>query len=323
MAGTITHAYFANDLYKKLDKKTKNKLKNYKENLKTYNQGHDIFFFTFNVINHNTRKIGNYMHKNNTKEFFKNIIIYIKKNNLENNSEIMSFLYGFIGHYALDSTVHPYVTYKTGVFKKKDKKTYKYNSKHSDLESYIDAYMINKHEKITPNKFKIHKFCFNTKLSKELSKLIDYAFYKTYNFKHMSLLIKEGIFNMKVSYRVLRYDPYKIKKNAYNFIDKILPKSLKKLSPISYAYELNNNEYYLNLDHKKWCHPRYKDETYTYSFLDLYNNALDMAIDIINNVNDILYNNKSINDLDNIFLNISFASGKECNDKTKNKYFEY
>ena len=48
-----------------------------------------------------------------------------------------------------------------------------------------------------------------------------------------------------------------------------------------------------------------------------------MAIDIINNVNDILYNNKSINDLDNIFLNISFASGKECNDKTKNKYFEY
>ena len=323
MAGTITHGYFAKDLYNKMSKKDKDNLKNYIENLKTYNQGHDIFFFTFNIINFKTRKIGNYMHKNDTREFFKNIVIYIRDNNLQNNYEIMSFLYGFIGHYCLDSTVHPYVTYKTGIFKKKNKETYKYNSKHNELESYIDAYMISKHQNMIPNKFKIYKFCFNTKVSKELSKLIDYVFYKTYNFKHMSLYIKEGIFNMKLSYRILRYDPYKIKKQIYNFIDKILPKSIKKTSPISFAYTLDNNEYYLNLNHKKWCHPRYKDETYTYSFLDLYNNALDMAIDIINNVNDILYNDKSINNLDNIFLNISFSSGKDCNDKAKNKYFEY
>lgn len=323
MAGTITHAYFAEDLYKKLDKKTKYRLKDYKENLKTYSQGHDIFFFTFNIINIKQRKIGNYMHKNNTRDFFKNMIIYIKENNLQNNYEIMSYLYGYIAHYCLDSTVHPYVTYKTGVFKRKKKETYKYNSKHSDLESYIDAYFINKREKIIPNKFKIYNFCFNTKVSKELSKLIDYVFLKTYNFKKMSLYVKEGIINMKVSYRILRYDPYKIKKNTYKTIDKIIPKSIKKLYPISYAYELNNNTYYLNLDHKTWNHPRYKDEKYNYSFIDLYNNALDMALDIIKKVNEILYNNKPIENLDKIFLNISFSSGKDCNDKCKNKYFEY
>ena len=323
MAGTLTHAYFAEDLYEKLDKKTKSNLKNYKENLKTYSQGHDIFFFTFNVINIKQRKIGNYMHKNNTRDFFKNMIIYIKENNLQNNYEIMSYLYGYIAHYCLDSTVHPYVTYKTGVFKRKKKDTYKYNSKHSDLESYIDAYFINKRENMIPNKFKIYKFCFNTKVSKELSNLIDYVFLKTYNFKKMSILVKEGIKNMKISYRLLRYDPYKIKKNTYKVIDKIIPKSMKKLYPISYAYELNNNTYYLNLDHKTWSHPRYKDEKYNYSFIDLYNNALDMALYIIKNVNEILYNNKSVDNLDKIFLNISFSSGKDCNDKCKNKYFEY
>ena len=279
--------------------------------------------FTFNFLNHKEKNIASFMHKNDTKKFFINLVTYIKDNNLQENYEIMSFLYGFICHYALDSTVHPYVTYKCGLFKKEDKNTYKYNSKHSDLESYIDAYMINKNEKIKPNKFKIHKFCFNTKVSKELSKLIDDVFLKTYNYKHMSIYVKEGIFNMKTSYRLLRYDPFSIKKKMYLNIDKILPKSIKKLSPISYAYELNNDAYYLNLDHKKWCHPRYKEEIYNYSFLDLYDNALSMALDIIKDVNDVLYKNKSLKQLDKTFLNISFSSGKDCNDKKKNKYFEY
>lgn len=320
VAGTMTHAYFAEDLYKKLDKKSKNSIN--KEYLKTYAQGHDIFFFTFNIINIKQRKIGNYMHKNNTREFFKNIVIYIKDNNLQNNKEIISFLYGFICHYSLDLTVHPYVTYKTGIFKRKDKETYKYNSKHSDLESYIDCYMINKYENIEPYKFKIYKFCFNTKVSKDLSKLLDYVFYKTYGFKHMSLYVKEGIFNMKHLYKLLRYDPHGIKKKIYKFIDIFLPKSIKKLYPISYYYKLDNDIYYLNLHNKQWCHPRVKEEVYNYSFIDLYNNSLNMALDIINNVNNILYKNYSINNLNNIFLNLSFSSGKDCKDKRKNRYFE-
>ena len=323
MAGTMTHAYFAVDLYDKLDNKTKNNIKNYKENLKTYSQGHDIFSFTFNFINHKTKNIGSYMHKNNTRNFFKNMIIYIKNNNLQNNYEIMSFLYGQIAHYCLDLTVHPYVTYKSGIYCKEKIETLKYKSKHSNLESYIDAYFINERENIVPNKFKIHKFCFNTKISKELSKLIDEVYFKTYGFRHISTYIKRGIKNMKFLYMLLRYDPHKIKKKLYIFFDKIKPKKMENFSPISYAYNLDNNDNNLNLTHKKWCHPRVKDEIYSYSFLDLYKNALALCIDIINDVNDILYNNKSIKNLDNIFLNLSYSSGKDCLDNRKNKYFEF
>ena len=45
MAGTITHAYFALDVYNKFNDKLKERLKNYKENLKTYSQGYIIFFY--------------------------------------------------------------------------------------------------------------------------------------------------------------------------------------------------------------------------------------------------------------------------------------
>lgn len=321
MAGTITHAYFIEDVFNKLDNKTKNNLENYLENLKTYSQGHDIMYFSCNFTKQ--KKVGNYLHKNKTRDFFINMIEYITSNNLQNNYELISFLYGYICHYSLDLTVHPYITYKCGIFNKKRKNTYKYNSKHGDMESYIDAYMINKRESIEPNKFKIHKFCFNTKISDELSKMIDYVYKKTYNFNNFSFYYKQGIFNMKVSYRILRYDPHKIKKKIYNIIDKFLPKSINRLSHISYAYNLDNNTYYLNLNHKKWCHPRYKDEIYSYSFIDLYENAINLSIDIINKVNKILYESSNINELKNIFLNLSYSTGKDCNDKAKNKYFEF
>lgn len=321
MAGTVTHAYFALDVYDKLDNKIKINLSKYKENLKTYGQGHDIFFFCTNFSKQ--RKIGNYFHKHNTRDFFINIIKYIRDNKLQNNYEIISYLYGYICHYCLDLTIHPYITYKCGIFNKRKKETYKYNSKHSDMESYIDAYMIKEKENIEPNKFKLHKFCFNTKISKELSKLIDYVYEETYNLKHISFYYKQGIFNIKKLYCFLRYDPHKIKKYFYKTFDKITTKRSKKIAPISLAYNLNNNNYYLNLNHDKWNHARYKEEVYTYSIIDLYNNALTLAINIINKVNDVLYNNKNIEILDKVFLNLSFSSGKDCNDKTKNKYFEY
>jgi hypothetical protein len=50
------------------------------------------------------------------------MINYIKDNNLYNDDDVLSYLYGYINHYVLDKTIHPYVRYKTGVFKKKNQK---------------------------------------------------------------------------------------------------------------------------------------------------------------------------------------------------------
>ncbi len=327
MAGTITHAYFTIDIYNNLDKHTKNILKDYKENLKTYGQGHDIFYFCY-MINFikskKIRKYGKVFHKEKTKAFFKNMIQYIIDNKLQYNPEVLSFLYGYICHYILDLNIHPYITYKAGIFKKNKKSTYKYNSKHSDLESYIDAYMIKQRENIDPKDFKCYKFCFNNnKISKNLSNLINYTFYKTYNIKNISKYYKKSILDMKILYRICRYDPIGIKKNIYKFIDKITTNKIIKLYPVSYAYKLDNNNYYLNLDHKTWNHPRDKHETYNYSVLDLYDKSKMEALKIIDAVNCVLYENRNIAYLDNYFLDLSYSSGKPCNDKNKNKYFEY
>ena len=240
MAGTITHYYFARDLYKKLDKKNKNRIK--EDTLKVFSQGPDILFFAINLKNHKTKHIGSYIHRNKTKEFYNNLIKYIKDNKLENNPEVIAYLYGCIAHYALDTTIHPYVNYKSGRFEKKEKETHKNVSKHSIIEYYIDAYLINKNEHILPQKYKVYKYAFNTKVSKELSCLIDNVYKDTYSFKKMSTLYKEGIINMKILYRLLRYDPYGIKKFIYKLIDKITLRYWMRLDPIRYACRLDNNE---------------------------------------------------------------------------------
>lgn len=321
MAGTITHAYFAYDVYQKFNVKKRKILHNYIENIKTYSQGHDILFFSNKT---NLRKRASFYHKKKTKLFFINMITYIKKNNLENNYDVISFLYGYICHYCLDYTIHPYITYKGGIFKANKKETYKYNSKHSEIETYIDCYMINKRENINNKLFKPHKFCFNyNKPCKDLVNLINHTFYKTYNDKNIGINYFKSLKNMKILYRIMRYDPNGYKLKLYKFIDKLLPKNYKKLYPVSYAQNLDNNEYFLNPKKNKWNHPRYKNEIYNYSFIELYNKALKDTLNIINAVDKVLYKNTDIEYLDKYFLNLSFSSGKDCNDKAKNKYFEY
>lgn len=316
MAGTMTHAIFADDLGKKI-----NFNKEYMNNLKTFSQGHDIFFFLFK-FNKKEKKIGNYFHTHDTRDFFINMITYIKNNNLDNNDEILSFLYGYINHYVLDKTIHPYVKYKTGNFKKKDKSTYKYNSKHAVMEAYLDAYLIKERFNINPGKFKSNKYALKPhKFSKELKNVIDYTFNETYNYKNAGKKYELAIHNMSFLYWLLRKDSIGFKKFAYSTVDKITLKKAYKFTPISYHINIEKNEYYLNEKHSKWNHPKDINEVYTESVFDLYNNALKEAEKIIIEV-DKYFKGKKI-DLRKIFDNSSFSSGKDCLDKRKEQYFAY
>ena len=312
MAGSITHAYFAMDVYDKLDVNKKKLLKKYQNNLRCFAQGHDVFHFITNK--------SEFFHTNKTRDFFMNMINYIKDNNLYNNPEVLSFLYGYISHYNLDKNVHPYVHYKTGKYYKDNKNSYKYKGKHSELETYIDSYMIRNREKIDPWKFKSHKFCLSPyKFSNELNDLIDYTFYETYKENNIGKIYYKGIKKMYHLYSLLRNDRFKIKNKMYRLVDKITPQKFYKFTPVSFAID-ENKEYYLNNDHKEWYHPLDKNEKHNESFMDLYDKALKDTVYTIKEL-DKFFNNKK-NDIDKMFDNSSFSTGKDCNIKDRLKYFE-
>lgn len=326
MPSSMTHSYFMRDVCEKLDSSINKKI--ILEDAKTFAQGPDIFYFynlCFGKKSNKYRKMGNYMHKHNVNLYFNNMIKYIKDNNLENDKGCLSFLYGSIAHFVLDSTVHPFVFYKTGVFIKGRPDTYKYNGLHQEMEYYLDSYMIFQNEKVEAKDFKMYKYLLNNKrLSDDTLNLISSVIKDTYDFDNMDKIYEKCIRDMKRFYKYFNYDHFGIKKFIYSLVDIITPKRYIRKKKFSFYLTHNEKKHYLNLDKNEWNHPVDKYEFYDYSFIELYRIAIDKAVDIISEVDKILDSDRiNDNEIDSLFKNISYTTGKECNDNRNMKYFEF
>ena len=326
MPSTMTHTYFAIDVYDSLSIASKELLLDHKELLKTASQSMDPLFF-YNIVNLKSgkkiRNFGNYFHTHKTNEFFTTLINYIKYNNYSYDGEVMAYLYGMICHFVLDSTVHPFVVFKTGNFDEKNKETYKYNQLHGELESFFDNYMIAHRENIVPWKFKCYNFGMNTdSLGKNLTEVIDFTYKEVFNKNKMSDIYLSSIKQMKSFYYLFRYDPYGLKKNIYKLIDTIAPKSFLRLEPISYHINPKNKGSWLNLERSKWTYPTNNKLNHKESIIDLYSISIDKALNIINSVNEYIYDNKKIK-LDKLFNNLSYFTGRDIELEEEVRYFDF
>ena len=326
MPSSITHAYFSIDTYNKLP--TKYQAKTNIDYLKIFSQGSDPFMFYNFFIGKSAKEMTNLqetIHTKKTASFFKNTIKYIHKHNLYNNKEIMSYLYGYICHYYLDLYTHPYIYYKSGIFNKFDKSTYKYNAIHQKYEYLIDLYLINKKERIPYYKFKPHQFLFkNTNISRTLANLIDTTLENTYKYKNISKYYQKSLKHMYLFYKYINYDPYSYKLFIYTIIDKITPKKIINLKELSFHNKLDNIDKILNSSNQKWNLPWDKEKTSPLSFKELYNLALNNTIDTIIKITDMLDEKKLDNKLlDTLFKNLSLTTGINCNNNIIMKYFEF
>jgi len=324
MPSSMTHSYFAKDVYDKLNEKTKKKIN--QEELKLFAQGPDCYYFYNLMIGKKAkymRKLGLTIQTTKTKDFFINTINYIKEKNLQKETQIMTYLYGYICHYILDSTIHPFIHYKCGVFNKKDKSTYKYNGLHYEMEYFLDIYMIFQNEKKEAKDFKFSKYFPNIKFNNNLHKLINETMNLTYKIENISTAYEKGMNNLKDFFIIFNQDKTGIKKNFYKLIDKITPNNHRPKKHLSFHIEHNKKIHYLNLEKNTWNHPMYENEIYNYSFIELYHIAINKAINIINEIESILSNEKNIDDLKKLFPNISYSTGKNCDIKEKMRYFEF
>ncbi len=289
-------------------------------------QSVDCLYF-YNLISFKKGKrvqeFGSYFHRHKSQEFFINLINYIKYNHYYKNPEVMAFLYGMISHYVLDSTIHPFVYYKTGSFNKEEKESYRYRNHHDYMEVVIDNYMIKAKEIINPYHFKFYKECFSLEpFCDELNEVIDYAFKETFHVSHMSKFYYQALRQMYFCLKHFRYDKTGIKMKLYQGIDFIKPKNTFQFKAISYHRKLTEEKKYLNFDNQTWNHPCLKREKHNESFIELYMIALHKANDIIKDTNSYLKNTKKIK-LEKLFPDLSYLSGKDCTKNQSMKYFEW
>lgn len=323
MPATITHAYFAQDVFEILPDNFKDKLDC--SRLRMFGQSMDslMFYNLFSVLpGKNIREFNAYFHRNKSQEYFINLINYIKDNNLSEDVDVNSYLVGMICHFVLDSTVHPYVIYKTGIMDKKKPSTYKYNNVHEFMEVFLDNDMVRRREKTNPYKFNIGKFCFDIRpFSEALDNAIDNSFSDTFEIDNMSKIYYKSLKQMKMAINVFRRDPSGIKKNIYKVVDTFTSKKTFRFEAISYYYPLKDRHNFLNSNHQLWRNPTTYDITSTESFVDLYLKAIKISKVMICAAFDYI-NGKDI-DLEKIFLNNSYVHGLDCTKEKELKYFEF
>ncbi len=324
MPATITHAFFAKDVFDILPQDIKKRIN--PKRIKMFGQGMDSLMF-YNLFSFqkgkDIRKFKDHFHDNNTREYFVNLLNYIRDNNYTSDYDVNSYVSGMICHYVLDSTVHPFVYYKTGYFEKHRPSTYKYNNIHQFMETFIDNDMARRRANGNPYKFPIGNFCFDLdhRFSTKLKKSIDYSFLKTYSIKNMNEIYFKSLKQMRTALTLFRRDTTGIKKGIYKLVDTITPKNYFRFEAVSYHYPLNDRHNFLNNEHNLWRNPCVYDMTSTESFVDLYLKAIKQAKTIICASFDYI-DGKDI-DLEKIFTNLSYITGLNCDEKKELKYFEF
>ncbi len=151
MPGCITHYIFAKDCFDKLDN---NNLKNIlSKNINIYllgSCGPNFFEYCNNVPNifsKNLANISNLIHNKNINLFFEEIINYSVNNpyikcifNQDKFTDIsISYFCGFLSHYILDRSMHPYIFYLQ-LNLKNQYKLKSNTSLHKSIETHIDYF---------------------------------------------------------------------------------------------------------------------------------------------------------------------------------------
>ena len=322
MPATITHAFFAKDVVEVLPEEIKKKLDI--NRCKMFGQSADSLMF-YNLFSlapgKKIRHFQEYFHSHHSQEYFMNILKYMKDNEIQ-DIDTYSFLVGSICHYALDSTLHPYVIYRTGMFKKGKRTTYKYNNVHAFMEAFIDNDLVRRREGTNPYTFPIGKYCFDLRpFSPVCNRTISYAYFNTFHLSNMDKIYYKSLKQMKNALMTFRRDPYGIKKCFYKFLDTFTPRSVYRFEAISYHLPLEDKHDYLNMNHTLWRHPVSYDIVSKDSFVDLYLQAMKKAKSIICSSFDYL-EDKEV-DLEQVFLNDSYVTGLNCDDKREIQYFDY
>lgn len=326
MPSCYTHNKFSKDVLKTLDKETKQTIEKSKYIYEIFSQSFDnLFYYNFLSLRKGKaiRDLAHYAQNHYINDYFLNIMKYIIDNNLYNNTEVLCYLYGSLNHYALDSTMHPYIIYKTGDYNKNNKESKKYKGMHNKFERDLDAYNYEIDTNKEFKKYKIYNDLFkHTIFSNELKNAIDYTYENTFKVKNMGTIYNNSFNQGNLIYTLLVFDPYGIKQFFYKIVDFLTPLKKKKYQYFSfYTKPLDKKE--LNFDNKIWNNPCDKNITSTKSYDELYIDAINMSNHLINCCNEYLKNNLSEEELRTQLKDLSYGRGLPWKEKQRYRYFEY
>ena len=311
MADIYMHSRMAKDVIKNIEYAFNKKI------VSNAAQGPDPLYYNFFSKEHpEYRKYADAMHRKDTDLLLKIMTNYVKENLTVDS---YSFLVGFICHYALDVKIHPYVYNHVGVYKKDDKRTHEWRGLHLKFERSIDAVLIEEDTGIKPRKMNLNTKYFPLRSpSLEIMKIWDHILKEVYDKDNGGVMYLISTVEMRKNIKRFVKDKRGIKKLIFKFIDLINKKHDMFFQDMSMFNHIEKYDF-LNKEKHTWYHP-VTNEEYNYSVMELYDQAVKFASELIKNIRLYIYEDEDI-DLSKVFTNLSFNTGINCDHEGEMKYF--
>ncbi|MBU5486907.1 zinc dependent phospholipase C family protein [Clostridium sp. MSJ-8] len=257
MPSTYAHYRLGTEVLKKLNPTTQSIINKNYELFSIGLHGPDILFYYKALKSNPINQVGFNIHKHSGKEFFDEATRIIINNNYDERH--IAYIYGFICHFALDVTCHGYI----------DEKISQSGISHTEIEAEFDRALLIKNG-FNPIK---HKLTTHINPSLDNSKIIS-DFFSNITDKDIQKSLKSMIF-----YNKLLIAPSHLKRNIiYSLLR--LTGNYEEMHGLIINYEKNFD----CLDSTK-------------KLFQLYEKAIVLAIDLINEYDNHLYKNSYLNDI--------------------------
>lgn len=216
MPGFVTHYVFGVNAYKALfDPDVQKIIQKRKNSFSLGLQGPDLFFYFMPSSLGLKPNIANIMHKKRTGEFFRSLIDAVSIFDRQRDYEIAyAYIQGFMGHYLLDTHLHPYVYSRVGT--SVSKRTL---GVHFGLETDIDREVLMHYKGMKPCDFShIAVIALSEHEKNIIARLLGSAILKTYGITITPALIKASMVSFGIE-SMLLMDPKQRKHRLISFIE--------------------------------------------------------------------------------------------------------
>jgi len=320
MPDILTHAYCADFARRHFDSNTviRQFIDRHLDAFYLGSQGPDFFFY-YRIWPWKNEKsvpdLAPLIHKTKTAEFLTAAIHDLKTEDVASVGTQMTLAYwmGFICHYALDSTAHPYIYYHAGIHNDEEAKLNGDKHNHKFLENIIDTLLSERFENIMD--LPINQYvCLPSRPAslKPVYEHLTRVFNTVYEEELTPDVVLESVNDMKKLAGLL-HDPKKKRRKIYAKLEKMIAKP-RYITTAAYPAASDMDLDYLNLKHKKWVHPCDVSLEYNHSFIDLFDQSTIYAAELMQYAWETFKDTNNLYDLEERLGNFSYDTGLKCGD---------
>lgn len=303
----VTHGLMALDVYNKLQSSSvQSAIRAYPKSYLLGSNGPDLLFYykvfpwEDQTLNKAVAQFGNKVHESHINDFFTYALNFIQEIKDPKRKEILtSYIAGHFMHWSLDSTAHPFIFYRSGEIAGNTQFW------HYRYESMIDALMLTYYKRRKLTDLKASRLVdVGTDERRIIASFYQSALRDVFNIDIEASIIDSAIVSFRKILKFL-YDPHNI---VTPLIKKVERKSWAFSSHIVNS-QLDSEHDILNLKKEAWSNPTDIEDISHKSFIELYEDSVDLGIVLIDAFIEALVNNRT--NFDDILKGRRYDTGRQ------------